>query len=124
MFYAVSCHIDGNDEYMMLKIPMSAENEMESQYSISDIEIGKITVIGIYRGEFERCDVERKINRMMALNDNNKKNPNQANDIQDGGMDIEDGVQEEDKKDIPNVSSTQGRIHYIDVIAIIQDLNV
>ena len=60
----------------------------------------------------------------MALNDNNKKNPNQANDIQDGGMDIEDGVQEEDKKDIPNVSSTQGRIHYIDVIAIIQDLNV
>ena len=61
---------------------------------------------------------------MMALNDNNKKNPNQANDIQDGGMDIEDGVQEEDKKDIPNVSSTQGRIHYIDVIAIIQDLNV
>lgn len=81
-------------------------------------------MIGIYRGEFERCDVERKINRMMALNDNNKKNPNQANDIQDGGMDIEDGVQEEDKKDIPNVSSTQGRIHYIDVIAIIQDLNV
>ena len=117
-------HRFGNDEYMMLKIPMSAENEMESQYSISDIEIGKITVIGIYRGEFERCDVERKINRMMALNDNNKKNPNQANDIQDGGMDIEDGVQEKDKKDIPNVSSTQGRIHYIDVIAIIQDLNV
>ena len=81
-------HRFGNDEYMMLKIPMSAENEMESQYSISDIEIGKITVIGIYRGEFERSDVERKINRMMALNDNNKKNPNQANDIQDGGMDM------------------------------------
>ena len=34
---------------MMLKIPMSAENEMESQYSISDIEIGKVTVLGIYR---------------------------------------------------------------------------
>jgi len=67
-------HRFGTNEHMMLKIPMSAENEMESQYSISDIEIGKVTVLGIYRGEFDRRDVERKINRMMALNDSGKKN--------------------------------------------------
>lgn len=117
-------HRFGADEYMMLKILMSAENEMESQYSISDIEIGKVTVLGIYRGEFERCDVERKINRMMALNDSGKKNQEQSIDIQDSGMDIEDGVREEDKRDIPNASVTQGKVHYIDVIAIIQDINI
>ena len=44
----------GTKEHIMLKIPMSAENEMESQYSISDIEIGKVTVLGIYRGKFKR----------------------------------------------------------------------
>lgn len=103
---------------------MSAENEMESQYGISDIEIGKVTVLGIYRGEFERCDVERKINRMMALNNRSKKGQEQSANIRDNGMDIEDGVQEEDKKDIPNLSLAQGKVHYIDVIAIIQDLNV
>lgn len=91
-------HRFGSNEHMMLKIPMSAENEMESQYSISDIEIGKVTVLGIYRGEFERRDVERKINRMMALNDSGKKNQEQSVDFQDSGMDIEDGVQEEAKK--------------------------
>ena len=117
-------HRFGTNEHMMLKIPMSAENEMESQYSISDIELGKVTVLGIYRGEFERCDVERKINRMMALNDSNKKKQEQPTNIRDNGMDIEDGVREEDKKDIPNSSVAQGKIHYIDVIAIIQDLNV
>lgn len=116
-------HKFGPDEHMMLKIPMSAESEMESQYSISDIEIGKVTVLGIYRGEFERSDVERKINRMMALNNSSKKIQEQAVDFQDRGMDIEDGVQEEDKKDIVNSSSVQGKVHYIDVIAIIQDLN-
>ena len=79
--------------------------------------------LGIYRGEFERSDVERKINRMMALNDSSKKNQEQTVDFQDSGMDIEDGVQEEAKKDIPNASGTQGKVHYIDVIAIIQDLN-
>ena len=61
---------------------------------------------------------------MMALNDSSKKNPEQSIDIQDSGTDIEDGVREEDKKAIPNTSFTQGKVHYIDVIAIIQDLNV
>ena len=112
------------NEHMMLKIPMSAENEMESQYSISDIEIGKVTVLGIYRGEFERYDVERKINRMMALNDITKNNQKQSIDIQDSDADIEDGVRKEDKKAIPTASVKQGKVHYIDVIAIIQDLNV
>lgn len=114
-------HRFGTKEHMMLKIPMSAENEMESQYSISDIEIGKVTVLGIYRGEFQRSDVERKINRMMALN--NRNNENQT-DIPDDGIDIEDGVREGDKEVISNSSVMQGKVHYIDVIAIIQDLNV
>lgn len=117
-------HRFGINEHMMLKIPMSAENEMESQYSISDIELGKVTVLGIYRGEFERCDVERKINRMMALNNSSKKNQEQSTNVRDNNIDIEDGVREEDKKDIPNSSVVQGKIHYIDVIAVIQDLNV
>ena len=117
-------HRFGINEHMMLKIPMSAENEMESQYSISDIELGKVTVLGIYRGEFKRRDVERKINRMMALNDRNKTTQDQIPDVRDNGMDIEDGVREEDKKDIPNSSASQEKVHYIDVIAIIQDLNI
>lgn len=117
-------HRLATDEYMMLKIPMSAENEMESQYSISDIEIGKVTVLGIYRGEFNRSDVECKINRMMALDDSSKKTQEQPTDINDSGLDIEDGVREEDKKDIPNSTAIKDKIHYIDVIAIIQDLNI
>ena len=117
-------HRFGKDEHMMLKIPMSAENEMESQYSISDIEIGKVTVLGIYRGEFNRNDVERKINRMMALNDRNKKYHETTSDIQDNGIDIEDGVTEEEKGAIPDFSASNDKVHYIDVIAIIQDLHV
>ena len=47
----------GGDEKIMLKIPMSAENEMENQYSISDLEIGKVTVIGIYRGNYKEKEI-------------------------------------------------------------------
>lgn len=116
-------HRFGTDEDMMLKIPMSAENEMESQYSISDIEIGKVTVLGIYRGEFNRFDVERKINRMMALNNSEKNNQGSSYDFSDSGVDIEDGVKEEQKIGFDS-SDKKNKVHYIDVIAIIQDINI
>ena len=116
-------HRFGTDEDMMLKIPMSAENEMESQYSISDIEIGKVTVLGIYRGEFNRVDVERKINRMMALNNSEKNNQGSSYDFSDSGVDIEDGVKEEQKIGFDS-SDKKNKVHYIDVIAIIQDINI
>lgn len=116
-------HRFGKDEHMMLKIPMSAENEMESQYSISDIEIGKVTVIGIYRGEFTKSVVESKINRLLALNEAGKENQNQITTDHDDGIDIEDGVREEDKKNISN-SSGNSKVHYIDVISIIQEINI
>jgi len=116
-------HRFGKDEQMMLKIPMSAENEMESQYSISDIEIGKVTVIGIYRGEFTKSVVESKINRLLALNEAGKENRDQITTSHDDGIDIEDGVREKDKKNISN-SSGNSKVHYIDVISIIQEINV
>ena len=116
-------HRFGTDEDMMLKIPMSAENEMESQYSISDIEIGKVTVLGIYRGEFNRFDVERKINSMMALNNSEKNNQGSSYDFSDSGVDIEDGVKEEQKIGFDS-SDKKNKVHYIDVIAIIQDINI
>ena len=116
-------HRFGKDEHMMLKIPMSAENEMESQYSISDIEIGKVTVIGIYRGEFTKSVVESKINRLLALNEAGKENQDQITTDHDDSIDIEDGVREEDKKNTSN-SSGNNKVHYIDVISIIQEINV
>lgn len=114
----------GTDEHMMLKIPMSAENEMESQYSISDIEIGKVTILGIYCGKFKRSEIECKINRMMQLSDDGKENQDKSTDVDDTGMDIEDGVRDEEKKNINDSFNTPDMVHYIDVIAIIQDLNV
>ena len=97
----------------MLKIPMSAEHEMENQYSISDLEIGKVTIIGIYRGSYLETEIRDKVDKLKALQ--GKK----SNSCEKGNMDdIEDG-------DINIADSAQAfNIHYIDVIAIVQDLNI
>lgn len=109
-------HRLGKDEDLMLKIPMSIDNEMESQYSISDIEIGKVTIIGIYKGQFEKFQVENKINNIMKL-DNKSQNTSQQLEPYD---DIEDGNGFNESK----INSENKNIHYIDVIAIIQEVNI
>ena len=97
--------IDGADS-ILLKIPMQAENEMESQYSISDLEVGPTTVLGVYRGKYLKRDLIDKIDLFHS----NKR--------QDTVSEIESDLDE---------NNDGGRdmsidIHFIDVIAIIQEL--
>lgn len=99
----------GGDEKIMLKIPMSAENEMENQYSISDLEIGKVTVIGIYRGNYKEKEIRDKVDKLRNLE--NKSNFDDGDDIEDG--------------DLWNIKSEKtDNVHYIDVIAVVQDLSI
>ena len=53
----------------MFKIPVTFENEFESMYSVNDILIGKVGIIGIYKGEVE----EDSIKNMIDIVDKSKK---------------------------------------------------
>lgn len=112
-----------DDKRIMLKIPMSPENELESHYDISDLEIGKVTVLGIYRGQFDWATIESKTNILMRSDSKGASSENPGlllNDIDDGveieslDTDLETDVDSEDKKEV----------HFIDVIAILQDISI
>lgn len=96
----------GGTEKIVIKIPMQAENEMENQYSLSDLEIGKITVIGIYRGCFKRRGLDKKLNRFVK---------NKSEIKEDVGI-------ESDDKDVFR-KLPDDDIHYIDVISLVQDIS-
>ena len=98
-------------EKFIIKIPMNSEAELESNYSVSDLEIGDVTVIGIYRGKFDKELILKKSNVMMALNNTT------PTDGSDDGSDIEDGSSDQ-------TSNNAEKAHYIDVISIIQELNL
>lgn len=96
----------GQREKMIIKIPMQAENEMENQYSLSDLEIGKITVVGIYRGCFKRRELDTKLSRFAKEQDSNLN-----------AIEIESDV------DVMHTKSTEDLLHYIDIISIVQDIS-
>jgi len=100
---------------LLFKIPVGVGNELENQYSISDLEIGPITILGIYRGLFKFNDIRTKVDSIAKLNDTNEN----IASVQD--------VETDDKEDVDNSDSpylgSEEMIHYIDVIALLQELS-
>lgn len=95
----------GDEEKIVIKIPMQAENEMENQYSLSDLEIGNVTVVGIYRGCFKRKELNKKLNRFA-------KNQEDVDDV---------GIESDEENGVKK--SPEDKLHYIDVISIVQDIS-
>lgn len=101
---------NNENEEIIIKIPMKAEGEMENQYNVSDLEIGIVTIVGIYRGKHLKNELVRKLNKFDG-NDQNQQSDNNDEII----IESEDDDLEEE---------TNKQVHYIDVIAIVQDINL
>lgn len=111
--YELKCLANGLEFYV--KIPMSFENDFESNYNIYDILIGKMTLIGIYRGK----DNEKKYKNAL---DFFGEKQNAGSPLANSGL----------KKSaiykaciINDEVAIEGEnINYIDIIAIIKEINI
>lgn len=108
----------GNDEKVIIKIPMTFENEFESQYSIDDVFIGSVSIIGIYKGVIE-YDLLKNSFDYFNQKPQNKSITIKYDEIRDSQSkeDIE-----EDRSD--NNGEEKEKYHYIDLLAILQILKV
>lgn len=96
---------------LLIKIPLQMGNEMESQYAVQDLEIGPVTIIGIYRGVFKYTEIRGKIDVMKQF---------ETSDDQDLDLETDESMNDENIKVMKD--SEEAQVHYIDVIAIVQDL--
>lgn len=97
---------DSDNAQILFKIPMQMDNEMESQYSIADIEIGPVTVVGIYRGKYNAGVIRKRVDTLSSIS--------KKSDVAE--------METADDADV-NVFEAGTEMHYIDVIAVIQELN-
>lgn len=49
--YKIKGRIAESSDQIVIKIPVSFENEFENQYSVDDLFLGNVSVIGIYKGK-------------------------------------------------------------------------
>lgn len=99
-------------EKFLFKIPVTFENEFESMYSVNDILIGKVGIIGIYKGKVEEDSIKNMID---ILDKSQNKSESFTKDIEIiNSNDVEKGdTGEEDKL-----------YHYFDIISVIQELHI
>lgn len=54
-----------SEKEFRIKIPLLFENEFENDYSIEDLLLGKVTLIGIYKGEVETKNLMSTLDYFM-----------------------------------------------------------
>jgi hypothetical protein len=92
---------------LIFRIPTSLESEFENQYTIDDLLIGKVSVIGIYRGEETKKSIE---SNTITFFQNVGTESNQSN--------IVSGNEEHAQTNEPD----ETKYHYVDILAITQDI--
>lgn len=110
--YRIKCNSEYNSFY--ISIPMSVDREFENNYSVFDLEIGKMTVIGIYRTD-EYNGNERNTWEYLT-----KLGADTVTEEEVNPMKKSDSQPKKTKKSKKN---EEEKLPYIDLIAIIQELD-
>lgn len=103
-------------ERILIKIPMTFENEFENSYCVDDLFIGKVTVVGIYKGKTKVDDLKNSFQFFQELGEGESEEEQEVQEIHNSQY-------EEHASRIYFASSNDGiEYNYIDVLAIIQQI--
>ena len=101
---------DDSKNKFIIKIPFEIENEFENNYSVDDVLLGKVSLIGIYKSKNKISDITSNTLNYFMTNENTINNVKKTKIIQSK---IDNKALEKEDKD---------EYHYIDIIAIIQEV--
>lgn len=112
----------GNQEKhnLIIKIPLSFENEFESSYSVDDLFIGKVTIVGIYKGLIKVSKLRNSFEFFQELGGGLPSfNTNQDDEIE------ESQYPETTRQHYPILKNHDDEsYHYIDLLAIVQNVKI
>ncbi|WP_440897450.1 hypothetical protein ACS127_05615 [Amphibacillus sp. Q70] len=117
--YLLYGQLPESSERVVIKIPMELENEFESNYNIDDITIGRVSIIGVYKGTVK----EEKVNTNtfnylydIGQKQESQKLGNQSEKIISSAYQ-EQGIQSK-------TAFQDSEYKFIDIIAIVQNVNL
>lgn len=115
--YELGCEVD-NKNYL-LTIPMTFENDFENSYNIYDLQVGSVSVVGIYKGQRQ---YEKRLSLQEIFDGNNEQK--KAKSYEDSNFKLKSS-NEKGINDGINYKNNQFEKYkeVIDVIAIIQEIN-
>ena len=121
--YKIKGKITNSEENILIKIPLTFESEFESSYSVDDLFVGKVSIIGIYKGKINVDELKNSFQYFQELGElqnlMSKKNTDE-DEIQESHY-----SNESSNSAMYFKSSGDGtEFHYIDLLAIVQNVNI
>lgn len=120
--YKMKGELDGLEDELLIKIPITFESEFESSYSVDDLFIGKVSIVGLYKGKIKIDSLRNSFEFYKDLGEftnlqNVKSHPD--DEIQDSQY-----SREEQKFTFRSSKFNDKEYHYIDLLAIVQNVSI
>jgi hypothetical protein len=123
--YKIKGEIREHSEKLLIKIPLTFENEFESSYSVDDLFVGNVSIVGLYKGKIKVDELRNSFQYFQELGEF-------QNFMQHKQQDEDDEIQEshytaDDRKKFTVTFKSSGDdsdYHYIDLLAIIQNVSI
>lgn len=122
--YKMKGVIAGSDDELLVKIPLTFESEFESSYSVDDLFIGKVSIVGLYKGKIKIDSLKNSLEFFQEIGTMQNMMTNKEDEVKE----IQDSQHTTNKEntDFLFASSKDGdkEFHYIDLLAIIQNVSI
>lgn len=125
--YKMKGKIEGIEDEILVKIPLTFESEFESSYSVDDLFIGKVSLVGLYKGKIKLDSLRNSFEFFQELGSVQNINANVINNTDYQEIQDSQYSEQEQNQNFIFASSKNGNneeYHYIDLLAIIQNVNI
>lgn len=106
-----------NNEKILFKIPLSFENEFESNYSIDDLFLGKVTLVGIYKGKIKVKNLKNTFEYLSKASEN-------SNNFDEKDIISNSQFSTNNKETKLKSENDNTEYHFIDILAVLQTINM
>lgn len=118
--YKIKGLLANENDKIIIKIPVTFENEFESSYNVDDLFIGKVSVLGIYKGTVNIDQLGNTFQYFAELGNvqSQLRNTSEFEEIQESQYPINQPTY--------NAFASSGDnsvYHYIDLLAVIQNIH-
>lgn len=119
--YKMKGMLTDSEKEVLIKIPLTFESEFESSYSVDDLFIGKVSIVGLYKGKIKIEALKNSLDFFQELGSMQNILNSPAND------EIQDSQYQTQTNNNNFLFTSSGQsdkeYHYIDLLAIVQNVN-
>ncbi len=118
--YKLKGQLKNLEDEILIKIPLTFESEFESSYSVDDLFIGRVSLVGLYKGKINGSELKNSLEFFQEIG-NLQQVVNSQEDSEIQNSQYEDNLQ---NNFMPFVSVKDDKhYHYLDILAIVQIIN-